>query len=272
MDVGTGNSGTSDSETILDICTASAVAPGATIQVYWGNSTTTLPTAQDWSTVIDRIWHNPQKGDPPAPQVLSISWTLVGGDDVITPGGVVSSALIDEISADFQDMANAGITILVASGDGGSLGWNNAPTASAQGGNPNEAHVAYPGSDPWVTSCGGTTLLLTSTGGVDQEWVWNDTDLQTGNPGATGGGISAYFKALPPWQVGIVSQPGLNPSNTGPGRGVPDVAGNASLNSGYMVSLSGMPLPTNPNQPSPPFSGPFCGTSAVAPLYAGSSR
>jgi kumamolisin len=124
---------------------------------------------------------------------------------------VVSSATIDEISADFQDMANAGITILVASGDGGSLGWNTIPTAMVQGGKLNEAHVAYPASDAWVTSCGGTTLSLTATGAVDQEWVWNDP-FTDGTPGATGGGISVYFTAQPPWQAGVVSQLGSTPA------------------------------------------------------------
>jgi hypothetical protein len=265
VDVGTGNSQNSDSETILDVCTASLIAPGATIQVYWGNDSL---NTQDWFTIIDRIWHNPQKGDPPSPQVLSISWTLVGGDDVITSGGVVSSATIDEISADFQDMANAGITILVASGDGGSLGWNDAQKATAQGGNTDEAHVAYPASDPWVTTCGGTTLSLTATGQVNQEFIWNDIAPDGVTPFATGGGISAYF-TMPTWQVGVVSQTGLNPNNMATGRGVPDVAGNASLQTGFNVSLSGIPIPTNPSEPEPPSSGPFCGTSAVAPMYAG---
>lgn len=254
IDVGTANSGNSDSETMLDVCTASLIAPGATIQVYWGNDSL---TAQDWFTIIDRVWHTPQKGDPPSPQVLSISWTLVGGDDVIKSGGMISSAVIDEISADFQDMANAGITILVASGDGGSLGWNNIPTAQAQGGNINEAHVGYPASDPWVTSCGGTTVSLTAQGQVSQEFAWNDIASADGNPGATGGGISVFFPALPPWQVGIVTQTGLNPANTGTGRGVPDIAGNASRNTGFSLSLNGS------------FSGPSCGTSIVAPMYAG---
>jgi hypothetical protein len=172
-------------------------------------------------------------------------------------------------------MANAGITLLVASGDGGSLGWNNAATAGAQGALGaalDEPHVAYPASDPWVTSCGGTTLGVTvgsTTITRDQEWIWNDTSAG-GIPGATGGGISAYFTARPPWQVGVVSQMGKNPGNTGSGRGVPDVAGNASLNSGYQVSLSGIPIPPlgqGGQEPTP--SGPFCGTSAVAPLYAG---
>jgi hypothetical protein len=124
-------------------CMASLIAPGATIQVYWAAES---PAAQDWFTIIDRIWHNPQKGDPPSPQVLSISWTFVGGDDVI--GSLVSSATIDEISADFQDMANTGITNLVASGGGGSLGWNSVEMAMREGGNLSEAHVGYPASDP----------------------------------------------------------------------------------------------------------------------------
>jgi kumamolisin len=149
----------------------------------------------------------------------------------------------------------------VASGDGGSLGWNNTTQAGKFPGHLTRPTWPTRPATPWVTSCGGTTLSLTTTGAVDQEWVWNDMANNTdGTPGATGGGISVYF-AQPPWQVGVVSQLGLNPGNTGSGRGVPDVAGNASLNSGYSLSLSGT---TNG-----PLSGPFYGTSAVAPLYAG---
>ena len=247
----TGNSGNSDSETILDVCTASAVAPGAQIQVYWGGDPT---TAQDWFTVIDRIFHKPQAGDPPHPDVLSISWTLIGGDDFITATGVVSTATINEISSDFRDMALAGITVLVASGDGGSLGWNNPavvpPTAHGN------AHVAYPAGDPWVTSCGGTATGVTAAFTLGQEYLWNDST------GATGGGVSAFFNTLPPWQAGIVSQRSINAGNV-IGRGVPDVAGNASLISGYTISLN------SPSLLHPTFSGPYCGTSAVAPLYAG---
>ncbi|MGA7633188.1 MAG: S53 family peptidase [Terriglobales bacterium] len=246
----TANPQISDSETILDICTASAVAPGATIQVYWGADST---SAQDWFNIINRIFHSPQSGDPPHPQVLSISWTLIGGDDFITTAGIVSSATVDEISSDFKEMALAGITIFAASGDGGSLGWNN--TMDAPPGALGKAHVAYPASDPWVTSCGGTSTGQTASVMLGEEWVWNDTYIPSNAPGATGGGISAFFTNLPQWQVGIVNQ--LSLASNAVGRGVPDVAGNASLNSGYQISLNLQ------------FSGPYCGTSAVAPLYAG---
>ena len=235
------------SEMMLDICVASAIAPGAKIQVYWG--ATDELSGQVWFDVIDRIWHNPQAGDPPAPQVVSISYTLIGGDDFISKSSEVTSALIEEISSDFQDMAMAGITILVASGDGGSLGWNTTTQAGPYPGALGKAHAAYPASDPWVTGCGGTATGQTSTSALGEEWAWNDST------GASGGGISAYFTALPPWQDEVVSQVSLNGGAVG--RGVPDVAGNASQNSGYNVYLGGVSQ------------GPYCGTSAVAPLYAG---
>jgi hypothetical protein len=240
--------GNFSSEIMLDICVASAIAPGAKIQVYWGG--TDELSGQVWFDVIDRIWHNHQAGDPPAPQVVSISWTLIGGDDFIATSGEVSPALINEISSDFQDMAMAGITVLVASGDGGSLGWNSTAQAGGHPGALGKAHVSYPASDPWVTTCGGTATGQTPTSALGEEWAWSD------GTGASGGGISAYFTSLPSWQVGVVSRKSIN-DGTSIGRGVPDVAGNASLNSGYDVVLGGVSQ------------GPFCGTSAVAPLYAG---
>jgi kumamolisin len=47
-----------------------------------------------------------------------------------------------------------------------------------------------------------------------------------------------------------------NVNGGGPGRGVPDVCGNADINSGYYVLVDGQWNPVG-------------GTSAVAPLYAG---
>lgn len=48
----------------------------------------------------------------------------------------------------------------------------------------------------------------------------------------------------------------VNPPTRSPGRGVPDICGNADPASGYLVSVDGQP-----NQP-------VGGTSAVAPLWA----
>ena len=223
---------------MLDICVAAAVAPGATIRVYWGSDSTSLT---DWLDVLNGIIANP-------PTVLSNSWVVSGGDDSNTLGlNGFSTSQIAEYSSKFQALAALGVTVLSACGDDGSR------SLTTDG----LAHVQYPGSDPWVTSCGGTTVSTSPTA----EWVWNDINTNAGfnEPQATGGGVSAFFipptYPLPAWQQGVVDQTSIN-DNTTIGRGVPDVAGNASLNSGYQVSVDG-----NVEV--------LCGTSAVAPLYAG---
>jgi kumamolisin len=79
--------------------------------------------------------------------------------------------------------------------------------------------------------------------------VWNDG----ASGGATGGGISAYFPP-PAYQSNSNLPPSANPGAK-PGRGVPDVAGDAAPVTGYQVRVDGQ-------------SSVFGGTSAVAPLWA----
>lgn len=233
-----------DSEVILDISTASSIAPGAAIQVYWGQGVAAQSPGVDWLTVLNRII-TPAAHDPPRPTVLTNSWVLASGDDADTLAfDGVSAAQVTQISAAFQELAALGVTVFSASGDDGSR--SNARV------DPTKAHLQYPGSDPWVTSCGGTTISTTPS---FVEWVWNDDSFVTSDQQATGGGISAFFTALPPWQQGVVTQTSVNDGSTG--RGAPDVAGNGNPNSGYLLTVDGKP------------SGPFAGTSAVAPLYAG---
>ena len=61
---------------------------------------------------------------------------------------------------------------------------------------------------------------------------------------------------MPAWQLGAGIPPSIN-DPTRRGRGVPDVAGNASANSGYRLWSDGVRQGVNG------------GTSAAAPLYAG---
>ena len=86
-------------------------------------------------------------------------------------------------------------------------------------------HVDYPASSRFAIACGGTRLILNHDGTRRSEVVWN-------SDGATGGGISDT------------------------GRKVPDIAGNADPNSGYIVNIDGIDMAIG-------------GTSAVAPLMAG---
>lgn len=226
---GVQNSGVSDGETGLDITVACAVAQGARIAVYF-----TGGDSQSILRAIQRMVH-PDKGNP-EPTILSISYGW--GPDDGPPYGLPDQ-VITQLGKLFHDATALGLTVLVSSGDSGAF------IASDS-----QAQTSYPASDPWVTACGGTTIG-NIIGTTFDEYVWNDS-ARAGR-GATGGGVSANF-AVPGYQkhVQIPKRLGTNRA----GRGVPDIAGNASENSGYPQFITGESVPVG-------------GTSAVAPLYAG---
>jgi kumamolisin len=159
------------------------------------------------------------------PSVISISW---GEAEV---GWTVQA--LDAYDALFADASVAGISVYAASGDDG---------ANDRVGD-NAFHVDFPASSRNVVGCGGTRLT-----DVD-ETVWNQ--LATGN-GATGGGVSQHF-GMPAYQrdAGVPANPAGRP-----GRGVPDVAGNADPGTGYRIRVNGQDVVIG-------------GTSAVSPLWAG---
>ena len=226
------NNGFPDFETTQDIFIAASVAPGAQIAVYF-----TTYSQKGWVDLIARVIH-PSPGDPIC-SVLSSSFYVSDGDDAATLllEGVPTS-WITAVSQMFEDAAIQNVTVCIASGDTG------AQSKLFDG----KAHVQYPGSDPWVLGCGGTTIGNV-IGLSSDEWAWND------NTGASGGGISDYFPQ--PWyQVDANVPVSVNDGHRG--RGVPDVSSNASPNSGYPFILGGVPAPAPAN-----------GTSAAAPLWAG---
>jgi len=230
VSVDAANGGFADAETTQDICIASTAAPGASIAVYF-----TTYTQQGWFDLVERVAH-PNAGDPVC-SVLSSSFYISNGDDANTLlNEGISIGWIQAATMAFHDAAMQGVTVCIASGDTG--------TESKVG--DGKAHVQYPASDPWVLAVGGTTVGDVS-GTTYSEYVWND------NWGATGGGISDYF-GLPFFQKHTAIPPSVNDGHKG--RGVPDVAANASPNSGYPMIVGGSPFVGN-------------GTSASAPLWAG---
>jgi hypothetical protein len=139
------------------------------------------------------------------------------------------------------------------------------------------AHVWYPGSDPWVLSCGGTTLgQYYPAGSSTPSWVeyaWNDPFEDLNGWGTGGGGVSDFFP-LPSYQNEAGVPNSINPaipvnadlvtvtpsvSFNATGRGVPDVAANASIFSGYSGFYLGGVLSGDPGN----------GTSASTPFWAG---
>jgi kumamolisin len=108
--------------------------------------------------------------------------------------------------------------------------------------------VDFPASSPFALGCGGTKLIA-SGHSISSETVWDES------PGsATGGGVSDFF-APPAYQSSASVPPSDNPGAR-KGRGVPDVAGDADPESGYVVRVDGEQAVIG-------------GTSAVAPLWAG---
>jgi kumamolisin len=229
---GVGNSGVSDGETGLDITVAGAIAQAATVAVYF-----TGGTVQAILHALQRMIH-PDPGDP-VPSIISISY---GWGPDAPAAAAFSASEYTQLDALFQDAANLAITVLVSSGDSGAFIENKT-----------QAQVSYPASEPWVTACGGTTVGNIQ-GASFEEFAWNDlSDGGSHSPGATGGGISDRF-AVPAFQHNAALP--RNIVSNKPGRGIPDVAANASENSGYIQYIQGQ-------------RGPVGGTSAVAPLYAG---
>ncbi len=206
-----------DGEVALDIQVAGAIAPGAKIAVYF-----TPNTDQGFIDAITTAVHDTAN----KPGVLSISW---GG-----PESGWSAASRTSLDNACQSAAALGVTITVASGDNG----------STDGGTGN--NVDFPASSPHVLACGGTALNGSGST-ISSEVVWNDQP----SGGATGGGVSTVF-ALPTWQAGA----GVPSGSGSGGRGVPDVAGDASPETGYSILVDGQQAVVG-------------GTSAVAPLWAG---
>ncbi len=204
----------SDTEVMLDIEVAGTVAPGARIAVYFAPN-----TDQGFIDAVSTAVHDTTY----VPSVISISW----GDAESNWTSQAMTALDNACAA----AAAMGVTVCVASGDGG----------SSDGVSDGQPHADFPASSPHALGCGGTTIAA-NNGTISSEVAWSDS----------GGGVSDVF-ALPSWQA---SAKVPAPSNPNGGRGVPDVCADANPDSGYTVLVDGQSIVVG-------------GTSAVAPLWAG---
>lgn len=235
--------GPGSGEAALDIEDVAGLAPAAHIVVYQApNSNRGFFDEMQW--IVDH----------PTAQVVTTSWgecePALGSTG--SGGGSYSLAAARK-AARAQDTlvelaAAEGQSWLAASGDEGSTDcWGSGPLATAG------LSVDDPGSLPYVTSVGGTTLRLS----VRHERVWNNF------AGAGGGGQSALWP-MPAYQAGAPASVNVvGPDSSGAGceaatgycREVPDVAANADPNTGYVVYDDGS-------------WGSVGGTSAAAPLWA----
>lgn len=216
------NANSADGEVLLDIEVCGAVAPKAKIAVYFAPNTN-----QGFLDAITTAVHDAVN----KPSVISISWGSAESN--------WTAQAMTQFDQAFKAAAAMGVTICVAAGDNG----------SSDGVADGKAHVDFPASSPNVLACGGTKLFASGTA-IASETVWNENPTSS----ATGGGVSGFF-ALPAYQqhAGVPASAGAGGK---PGRGVPDVAGDADPQTGYQVRVDGQNFVIG-------------GTSAVAPLWAG---
>jgi hypothetical protein len=199
---------------------AGAVAPAANIVVYFAPNTN-----KGFLNAINAAITDEKN----RPGILAICW---GGAEANW-----TKRYMMTMNQALQQAAHLGITVVVAAGD----------NAITDGVNDGKAHVDFPASSPWVLACGGTHLT-SSNGRLISEVVWNDIKQRSG----TGGGISNFFD-LPDWQSSAEVPVGKDGH---PGRGIPDVAANASPSSGYEILVDGQLFVVG-------------GTTGAVPLWAG---
>jgi kumamolisin len=195
----------SDEEVMLDIEVAGAMAPGATIVVYFAEN-----TDEGFYQAVSQAVHDP------ATTVVSISWGA--------PEKRWSSQTINSWYTLGQGAALLNVPIFVAAGDHGCT--DEEDTEADYDG---QRNADFPCSCAGgVASCGGTSLQGNGSV-ITNEVVWNDNDGW-----ATGGGVSTHFKA-PNWQNGLIAEG----DSVLVMRGVPDVSAHADSNSGINVRVNG---------------------------------
>jgi kumamolisin len=160
----TGDANGPDGEVMLDIEVAGALAPAATIAVYFAPN-----TDQGFLDAVTTAVHDSTHDVT----VISISW---GGPE--SSWTAQATRAMDEA---FAEAVALGIAVCVASGDGG----------ASDGVSDGSLHVDFPASSPNAIGCGGTSLTVTS--GSPAETAWVDT----------GGGFSTTFPT-PSWQSQVI--------------------------------------------------------------------
>lgn len=194
-----GSSDPNSEEATLDVEEASALAPGAAIEVYTGPNNSSGPT-----DVFTRI------ADDNTATVVTTSWGTCESDPSNDPAAEQPI---------FEQMAAQGQTVVAAAGDSGSSDCNGITN--------NNPAVDDPASQPFVTAVGG--LSVSSISPLAQS-VWND-GINTGG-GAGGGGASALW-SRPSWQ----NAPGITSSQTM--RLVPDLSVMGDPSTGFIEFYTG---------------------------------
>jgi subtilase family serine protease len=254
VDGGVG-AGEGSGEAALDIENAVGLAPKARFLIYEGpNSNQDSPGSGPYDTFSAIVSQDRAR-------VVSVSW---GECEQLQGSNNVSAE-----STLFEEAAAQGQSIVSATGDNGAEdcnGGNGVP-------DPEQA-VDDPGSQPFVTAVGGTSLR--SLGPPPTETVWNHGGTPTGpfaSQGGAGGGGVSHAWAMPGYQRDAASSVhvigpgsvGADCANSGGYcRQVPDVSADADPATGYIIYWNG----GGSDPTSPQGWQAVGGTSAAAPVWA----
>jgi subtilase family serine protease len=198
--------------------------------------------------------------------VVTNSW----GDDA---GDLLDDASTKTAYDDLFLLADAtGMTIQFSSGDDGDNFYLFGFSAAD-----------YPTESPYVTSVGGTSLMIGSNGQRIGELGWNTgrslfctPNIQAAlgctigtwtaaSPDGGSGGYTSYYYAQPFYQAGVVPLPLSERNFTPPARVDPDISLDADPGTGFLIGLH----QTLPNGSSQYTQTRYGGTSLASPLLAG---
>ncbi len=226
-------------ETALDVQSVHGAAPDADIIYAPATAPMDAPLIKAFHRIVDNN----------SVDIITDSW------------GGAEAGLDDATKAAYKQVfvqaAAQGITIVFSSGDSGD---------GSTGDGTDGPSVAYPASDPWITSIGGTNIGTRKNGKKKFEsgWItsvstemdgqWSDFFFGYGG----GGGTSQVF-GQPYYQKGVV--PAQFAGSANPMRVYPDLSNLADPATGYLVGYTD----TNGNYTT----GSVGGTSLAAPRTAG---
>ncbi len=232
--------GVGDIESALDVESVHGMAPAARVNYVVGNGSITGDRLLDaLDTVVTYriatvVSSSWFEGYMPVPQSMITAWE-----------GVLQRATVEGIGVNF------------ATGDFG-----------------DDTPLQYPGSDPWITLVGGTSLAVGKHGNALWETGWESDQAnlskngQSWNPAPPGffaegstGGVSKTFPE-PFYQKGVVSH---NVRNGTAMRVVPDVSDLGDWNLGYQIGVS-VPIGHHKIKYFNQMNG---GTSLSSPMFTG---
>jgi subtilase family serine protease len=244
----------------IDVESAHALAPGATIHYYGANS------CEDPDLIVTLQ----QIANTHSADIVTDSW----GEVVYSSTGNEPVALMAEYNQIFEQDAIEGIEVNFSAGD---CGAEIPTTGCGQADTSTQPQTDWPASSAWVTTVGGTSLAIGKHGNVEWNTAWGtEIFLDNGSSwsdlewwGGGGGGTSATVSQ--PWyQRGIVSRKLATTLPTGvttssPMRVEPDVAMLADPYTGFLVGQT----QALPNGTTGYGESAWGGTSLASPLFAG---